>query len=144
LQLELAEDAAREVARRSRGTPRIANRHLKWVRDFSQVHHPGEPVTKSIAGDALSLHQVDAAGLDTMDHAILRAIVERFDGGPVGVESLAAMLAEARETIEYVYEPYLVQSGYLARTPRGRVATEQTWALVAPGRRPPKPEGALF
>ena len=144
LQLELEGDAAHEVARRSRGTPRIANRHLKWVRDFSQVHHAGEVVSAAIAGDALSLHQVDASGLDTMDHAILRAIIDRYDGGPVGVESLAALLAEARETIEYVYEPYLVQSGYLARTPRGRVATEQAWALVAPDRRPPKPEGSLF
>ena len=144
LKLELEEDAAHEVARRSRGTPRIANRHLKWVRDFSQVHHAGEVVSAAIAGDALSLHQVDASGLDTMDHAILRAIIERYDGGPVGVESLAALLAEARETIEYVYEPYLVQSGYLARTPRGRVATEQAWSLVAPDRRPPKPEGSLF
>jgi Holliday junction DNA helicase RuvB len=130
LRLELAPDGAREIARRSRGTPRIANRHLKWVRDFSQVHHDGNKVSVEIASDALALHQVDASGLDTMDHAILRVIVERFDGGPVGIESLAAMLAEARETIEYVYEPFLVQRGYLARTPRGRVATAMTYELL--------------
>lgn len=130
LGLVLADGGAREIARRSRGTPRIANRHLKWVRDFAQVHHGGEDVSAEIAGEALAMHQVDAAGLDPMDHAILRAIVENFDGGPVGVESLAALLAEARETIESVYEPYLVQCGFLARTPRGRIATEKAWQLL--------------
>jgi Holliday junction DNA helicase RuvB len=130
LRLELAADGAREIARRSRGTPRIANRHLKWVRDFSQVHHGGEKVSAAIASDALALHQVDGFGLDRMDHAILRMIVERFDGGPVGIESLAAMLAEARETIEYVYEPFLVQRGYLSRTPRGRIATAMAYELM--------------
>ncbi|MFP6662928.1 MAG: Holliday junction branch migration DNA helicase RuvB [Deltaproteobacteria bacterium] len=137
LRLDLAPDGAYEIARRSRGTPRIANRHLKWVRDFSQVHHDGAKVSAQIASDALLLHQVDASGLDTMDHAILRVIVERFDGGPVGIESLAAMLAEARETIEYVYEPFLVQRGYLARTPRGRVATAMAYELLGLDAPPP-------
>ncbi|MBY0276367.1 Holliday junction branch migration DNA helicase RuvB [Candidatus Binatia bacterium] len=127
LHLTLAPEGAREIARRSRGTPRIANRQLKWVRDFAQVHHPGKPVDEHIASEALALHRVDAAGLDPMDHAILIAVLDRFAGGPVGVESLAALLGEERETIEAVYEPFLVQSGYLERTPRGRMATQLCW-----------------
>jgi Holliday junction DNA helicase RuvB len=127
LGLTLAPEGAREVARRSRGTPRIANRQLKWVRDFAQVHHPGKPVDAGIASEALALHRVDGAGLDPMDHAILVAVLDRFAGGPVGIESLAALLGEERETIEAVYEPFLVQSGYLERTPRGRMATQLCW-----------------
>ena len=127
LGLTLAPAGAQEIARRSRGTPRIANRQLKWVRDFAQVHHPGKPVDEQLASDALALHRVDAAGLDPMDHAILIAVLDRFAGGPVGVESLAALLGEDRETIEAVYEPFLVQSGYLERTPRGRMATQLCW-----------------
>jgi holliday junction DNA helicase RuvB len=127
LNLTLAPEGAREIARRSRGTPRIANRQLKWVRDFAQVHHAGQPVDERIASEALALHRVDAAGLDPMDHAILLAVLDRFAGGPVGVESLAALLGEERETIEAVYEPFLVQSGYLERTPRGRMATQLCW-----------------
>jgi Holliday junction DNA helicase RuvB len=127
LNLTLAPEGAREIARRSRGTPRIANRQLKWVRDFSQVHHAGKPVDAQVASEALALHRVDAAGLDPMDHAILIAVLDRFAGGPVGIESLAALLGEERETIEAVYEPFLVQSGYLERTPRGRMATQLCW-----------------
>jgi len=127
LGLALAPEGAREVARRSRGTPRIANRQLKWVRDFAQVHHGGKPVDEQIASEALALHRVDAAGLDPMDHAILLAVLDRFAGGPVGIESLAALLGEERETIEAVYEPFLVQSGYLERTPRGRMASQLCW-----------------
>lgn len=127
LNLTLAPEGAREIARRSRGTPRIANRQLKWVRDFAQVHHPGKPVDAGIASEALALHRVDGAGLDPMDHAILIAVLDRFAGGPVGIESLAALLGEERETIEAVYEPFLVQSGYLERTPRGRMATQLCW-----------------
>ena len=127
LGLTLAPEGAREIARRSRGTPRIANRQLKWVRDFAQVHHPGKPVDAGIASEALALHRVDGAGLDPMDHAILVAVLDRFAGGPVGIESLAALLGEERETIEAVYEPFLVQSGYLERTPRGRMATQLCW-----------------
>jgi Holliday junction DNA helicase RuvB len=125
--LTLAPEGAREIARRSRGTPRIANRQLKWVRDFAQVHHAGKSVDAQVASEALALHRVDAAGLDPMDHAILIAVLDRFAGGPVGVESLAALLGEERETIEAVYEPFLVQSGYLERTPRGRMATQLCW-----------------
>ncbi len=127
LGVTLAPDGAAEIARRSRGTPRIANRQLKWVRDFAQVHHPGVQIDGAIAAAALELHRVDPAGLDPMDHAILLAVLDRFGGGPVGIESLAALLGEERETIEAVYEPFLVQSGYLERTPRGRVATQLCW-----------------
>jgi Holliday junction DNA helicase RuvB len=127
LGLTLAPEGAAEIAKRSRGTPRIANRQLKWVRDFAQVHHGGEPVGAAVAAAALELHRVDPAGLDPMDHAILLAVLDRFAGGPVGIESLAALLGEERETIEAVYEPFLVQSGYLERTPRGRMATQRCW-----------------
>jgi len=127
LGLTLTPEGASEIARRSRGTPRIANRQLKWVRDFSQVNHPGKVVDAAIASGALELHRVDPAGLDPMDHAILIAVLDRFAGGPVGVDSLAALLGEERETIEAVYEPFLVQSGYLERTPRGRMATQLCW-----------------
>lgn len=139
LELDLSSEGAFEVAKRSRGTPRIANRHLKWVRDFAQVHHAGKHVSALIAGEALTMHRIDEAGLEPMDHAILQAVVDRFDGGPVGVESLSAMLAEARETIEYVYEPYLVQSGYLARTPRGRIATDLAYEWL--GKKKPESAG---
>ncbi|MFM8410667.1 MAG: Holliday junction branch migration DNA helicase RuvB [Alphaproteobacteria bacterium] len=127
LDVGLDASGAEEIARRARGTPRIANRHLKWVRDFAQVHHPGQPVDAAIAASALERNRVDPAGLEPMDHAILLAVLDRFVGGPVGVESLAALLGEERETIEAVYEPFLVQSGYLERTPRGRVATDLAW-----------------
>lgn len=127
LGVDLDASGAGEIARRARGTPRIANRHLKWVRDFAQVHHPGRPVDAATAARALEQNRVDPAGLEPMDHAILLAVLDRFGGGPVGVESLAALLGEERETIEGVYEPFLVQSGYLERTPRGRVATELAW-----------------
>ncbi|HZR83180.1 MAG TPA: Holliday junction branch migration DNA helicase RuvB [Candidatus Binatia bacterium] len=124
LNVVLAPAGADEIARRSRGTPRIANRQLKWVRDYAQVHRPGKPIDADTASRALELHRVDPAGLEPMDHAILLAVLDRFAGGPVGIESLGALLGEERETIEAVYEPFLVQSGYLERTPRGRVATE--------------------
>jgi holliday junction DNA helicase RuvB len=127
LGVDLSREAAVELARRSRGTPRIANRHLKWVRDFAQVHHAGKEVTGEIAARGLELHRVDPVGMEPMDHAILIAVLDRFGGGPVGVESLAALLGEERETIEAVYEPFLVQAGYLERTPRGRVASELTY-----------------
>ncbi len=137
LGVALCPEGADEIARRSRGTPRIANRHLKWVRDHAQVHHPGEPVDAAMASRGLESRRVDPAGLEPMDHALLLAVLDRFAGGPVGVESLAAILGEERETIEAVYEPYLVQSGYLERTPRGRVATELAYRHL--GR--PRPAG---
>ena len=111
------EAAAREIARRSRGTPRIANRWLKRVRDFAQVKHDGR-VTLAVAREALAALEVDDAGLDAVDRMLLSAIVEKFSGGPVGLETLAAALSEDAETIEDVLEPYLLQEGYLKRTPR--------------------------
>jgi Holliday junction DNA helicase RuvB len=134
LAIEIGQDAAREIAGRSRGTPRIANRLLKRVRDHAQVLHDGR-VTPSVAREALAALDVDEAGLDDVDRKLLRAIVEKFSGGPVGLETLAAALSEDAETIEDVYEPYLLQKGYLMRTPRGRVATEGAYRHL--GKAPP-------
>jgi Holliday junction DNA helicase RuvB len=122
--LDVAIDPAgtHEIARRSRGTPRIANRLLRRVRDYAQVRADGR-ITLAVANEALQLLDVDEFGLDDMDARILRAIIEKFDGGPVGVSAIAAAVAEDAGTIEEVYEPYLVQNGFLQRTPRGRVAT---------------------
>jgi len=117
---------AREIARRARGTPRIANRLLRRVRDYVEVRADGV-IDESMAGAALSMLEVDPQGLDVMDRKLLDAIVHKFDGGPVGVESLAAAIGESRDTIEDVIEPYLIQHGYLQRTPRGRMATQTTW-----------------
>ncbi|HEX9270321.1 MAG TPA: Holliday junction branch migration DNA helicase RuvB [Candidatus Limnocylindria bacterium] len=118
--------AAVEIARRSRGTPRIANRWLKRVRDFAQVRHDGA-VTLPVAQEALAALEVDEAGLDAVDRMLLGAIVEKFSGGPVGLDTLAAAVSEDTETIEDMYEPYLLQEGYLQRTPRGRIATERAY-----------------
>ena len=134
LNVEIETAAAHEIARRSRGTPRIANRWLKRVRDYAQVRHDGT-VTLPVAREALVSLEVDDAGLDAEDRKLLRAITEKFGGGPVGLETLAAALSEDAETIEDVYEPYLLQEGYVQRTPRGRVATERAYAqlgLAAP------------
>lgn len=122
LQIEIDPAGAQEIARRSRGTPRIANRLLKRVRDFAQVHGDGR-ITRTNADAALTMLEVDLRGFDRMDRRILQTIIEKFDGGPVGVETLAAALCEERDTLEDVYEPYLIQCGFLNRTPRGRVAT---------------------
>lgn len=119
-------DGAAEIARRARGTPRIANRLLRRVRDYAQVKANGD-VDKQIAAAALELLNVDPAGFDTMDTRLLLAVIEKFNGGPVGVENLAAAIGEERDTIEDVIEPYLIQQGYLMRTPRGRVATPQVY-----------------
>jgi Holliday junction DNA helicase RuvB len=113
---------ALEIARRSRGTPRIANRLLRRVRDFAQVES-SEVITKEVAQNALKRLDVDEMGLDPMDQAILRVIIEKFEGGPVGIDTLSAALSEQKDTIEEVYEPYLLQCGFIRRTPRGRVAT---------------------
>ncbi len=126
LRIEVEPAAAREIARRSRGTPRIANRWLKRVRDFAQVRHDGR-VTLEVAREALTALEVDDVGLDAVDRLLLRAIAEKFSGGPVGLETLAAATSEDAETIEDVYEPFLLQEGYLKRTPRGRVATERAY-----------------
>ncbi|MDP1807928.1 MAG: Holliday junction branch migration DNA helicase RuvB [Actinomycetota bacterium] len=126
IDVEIDGDGADEIARRSRGTPRIANRLLKRVRDYAQVEGDGR-VTCSLAGEALKLFEVDEAGLDKLDQRILRTLVEKFAGAPVGLNTLAVALGEEPETIEDVYEPYLVQLGFLQRTPRGRVATERAY-----------------
>jgi Holliday junction DNA helicase RuvB len=122
--LDVPADAAgiAEIARRSRGTPRVANRLLKRVRDYAQVRAAGR-ITAPVAVDALERLDVDEFGLDDMDSRILRAIIEQFEGGPVGLNTIAAAVAEDPGTIEEVYEPFLLQQGFLARTPRGRVAT---------------------
>lgn len=124
--MEIENDAALEVARRSRGTPRIANRLLRRVRDFAQVQGSGI-ITFTIAKDSLIQMQVDEAGLDHIDHKLLLAIIERFRGGPVGVDTIAASIGEESQTIEDVYEPYLLQIGFLQRTPRGRIVTDLTY-----------------
>jgi holliday junction DNA helicase RuvB len=123
LQAPIDDDAAGEIARRCRGTPRIANRLLRRVRDYAQVRANGH-ITRSIAETALNLADVDRYGLDEIDQKIMRTILEKFRGGPVGVNTIAASISEEAETIEEVYEPYLIQLGFLDRTPRGRVATE--------------------
>ncbi|HEX5611395.1 MAG TPA: Holliday junction branch migration DNA helicase RuvB [Burkholderiales bacterium] len=122
LKVELADDGATEIASRSRGTPRIANRLLRRVRDYAQVKADGV-VSKSVADAALKMLDVDALGLDLMDRRLLLAVIEKFSGGPVGVENLAHAVGEEVDTIEDVLEPYLIQQGYLQRTPRGRMAT---------------------
>ena len=135
LNCAIGEEGAVEIARRSRGTPRIANRLLRRVRDFAEVKHDGA-ITREIADAALVMLDVDALGLDVMDRKLLSAVLEKFGGGPVGVDNLAAAIGEARDTIEDVLEPYLIQQGYLQRTPRGRVATASIWrhfGLDVPG-----------
>jgi Holliday junction DNA helicase RuvB len=135
--LEAPIDAAgaAEIARRSRGTPRIANRLLRRVRDYAQVKSAGR-IDRATADAALRMLEVDAAGLDLMDRKLLQAVIERFDGGPVGVDNLAAAIGEERETIEDVLEPYLIQQGYLQRTPRGRMATASAWRHFGLARSP--------
>jgi holliday junction DNA helicase RuvB len=137
-------EGAEEIGRRSRGTPRVANRLLRRVRDFAEVHGDGR-VTREAAAYALGRLEVDSLGLDAGDRRILSTIIKRFDGGPVGIESLAASLAEDRDTLEYVYEPYLIQEGFLLRTPRGRQVTRLAYehlALPPPVRGPG--QGTLF
>lgn len=126
LNLEIDRDGAMELARRSRGTPRIANRLLKRVRDFAQVKYDGR-ITKEVADFALDLLEVDKLGLDQTDRNMLLAVIERFQGGPVGLEHLAAAIGEDAGTIEDVYEPYLLQNNLLIRTPKGRRATAEAY-----------------
>ncbi|MFO7190274.1 MAG: Holliday junction branch migration DNA helicase RuvB [Pseudomonadota bacterium] len=126
LNVEMDEGGAMEVARRSRGTPRIANRLLRRVRDYAQVKGQGR-ITQEIADAALSMLDVDKRGLDIMDRKLLLAVIEKFGGGPVGIDNLAAAIGEERDTIEDVLEPYLIQQGYLQRTPRGRTATPSAY-----------------
>ncbi|MFO8155654.1 MAG: Holliday junction branch migration DNA helicase RuvB [Pseudomonadota bacterium] len=126
--LEVAADAegAHEIARRSRGTPRIANRLLRRVRDFAEVRADGH-ISGEVAGRALDLLDVDSEGFDVMDRKLLTALIERFDGGPVGIDSLAAAVGEERDTLEDVVEPYLIQQGFMQRTPRGRIASRRAY-----------------
>ena len=121
-QTEIIEEGALEIARRSRGTPRIANRLLKRVRDFAQVQGDGK-INQTIADQALTLLQVDQAGLDYVDQKLLRTMIELYGGGPVGLSTLSVNIGEERETVEDMYEPFLIQKGFLKRTPRGRIAT---------------------
>ena len=121
-QTEIVEEGAVEIARRSRGTPRIANRLLKRIRDFAQVQSDGV-INQSIADQALRLLQVDEAGLDYVDQKLLKTMIELYHGGPIGLSTLAVNIGEERETVEDMYEPYLIQKGFIKRTPRGRMAT---------------------
>ncbi len=142
LQATITKDGAQEIARRSRGTPRIANRLLRRVRDYAQVKANGE-INAQVAQAALRLLEVDDQGFDLMDQRLLQTIIDRFQGGPVGIENLAAAIGEDRETIEDVIEPYLIQQGFLQRTPRGRQATAAAWAHF--GQVPPaSPTPSLF
>jgi len=134
LNVEIDPAGAAEIAKRSRGTPRISNRLLRRVRDYAQVKADGV-ISVEIASAALKLLNVDQSGFDVMDRRLLQAIIEKFDGGPVGVENLAAAIGEERDTIEDVIEPYMIQQGYLMRTPRGRVATPNVYRLF--GLKPP-------
>src|SRR4051812_39334771 len=142
LEIPIDDAGAEEIGRRARGTPRIANRLLRRIRDFADVRGDGR-VTRDVAEYALGRLEVDAAGLDAGDRRILSTIVKRFDGGPVGIDSLAASLAEDRDTLEFVYEPYLIQEGFLIRTPRGRQITRRAYDHL--GVPPPsRPQGTLF
>ena len=126
---EIDADGAAEIAARSRGTPRIANNLLRWVRDFAQVRAGGR-ITRAVADEALAMLDVDRHGLDEMDKRILATVVEKFGGGPVGIATLAVSVGEEPDTLEEVYEPYLMQQGLLARTPQGRVATAAAYRLL--------------
>jgi len=146
LDCRIDEEGAYEIARRARGTPRIANRLLRRVRDYAEVKSDGQ-ITRDIADQALGLLEVDALGLDVMDRKLLLAMLEKFGGGPVGLDNLAAAIGEARDTIEDVFEPYLIQQGYLQRTPRGRIATASIWrhfGLEAPQPAAAPASGSLF
>ena len=136
LGVEIEKNGAREIARRSRGTPRIANRLLRRVRDFADVKHDGV-VTEAVADSALNVLNIDPQGFDHMDRRLLLSIIEKFDGGPVGVDNLSAAISEERGTIEDVLEPFLIQQGFIQRTPRGRIATRRAYehfGLPAPKR----------
>jgi Holliday junction DNA helicase RuvB len=136
LDVEISSEGSLEIARRSRGTPRVANRLLRRVRDYAQVRAEGH-ITREVADAALRMLEVDGLGLDVMDRKLLLAVIEKFMGGPVGVENLAHAIGEERDTIEDVLEPFLIQQGYLQRTPRGRVATVTAYrhfGLAAPAR----------
>ncbi len=133
LGVEIDTEGAKEMAKRSRGTPRIANRFLKRVRDYAQVRYDGV-ITRQVAREALDFLDVDSRGLDRTDRQILRTMIEQFGGGPVGIETLSASIGEDSGTIEDVYEPYLIQNGFINRTPRGRVVTDMTYTHLGIGK----------
>ena len=139
--MPIDDDAAREIGRRSRGTPRIANRLLRRVRDFAQVRADGT-ITTDVARAALSLLEVDEHGFDEVDRKLLRTIIDKFGGGPVGVNSIAAAIHEEKDAIEDIYEPFLIQAGFLDRTPRGRVATARAYEYF--GLTPPRKDPRLW
>ena len=141
MRVDVEAQGATEIARRSRGTPRVANRLLRRVRDFAQVKADGR-ITREVASNALMMLDVDEFGLDDMDARVLKTIIEKFDGGPVGLSTIGAAIGEDVSTIEEVYEPYLVQNGFLQRTPRGRVATPQAYRHF--GYTPPTSQPTLF
>ena len=141
LKIDIDKDAVSEVAGRSRGTPRIANRLLRRVRDYAQVHG-SKKISLANSQAALEMYEVDELGLDRLDRSVLSALIERFNGGPVGLSTLAIAVGEEIETVESVAEPFLVRNGFMARTPRGRVATSQGWLHI--GRTPPAEISTLF
>jgi holliday junction DNA helicase RuvB len=143
LRIPVTPEGAHELARRSRGTPRIANRLLRRVRDFAEVRHQGK-IDLGIAQEALKMLEVDEYGLDEIDRKLLTAVIERFGGGPVGVNALASSIAEDRGTIEDLYEPYLIQIGFLQRTPRGRIASKQAYEHLGYPGATARPQPKLF
>ena len=141
LKIPIDEAGSKEIARRARGTPRIANRLLRRLRDFAEIEGDGR-ITREIADTSLSRLEIDARGLDPMDRRILETIIDKYGGGPVGVETIAASIGEERDTIEDVYEPFLMQEGFLQRTPRGRMATARAFEYF--GRKQPKGQQSLL
>ncbi len=139
LGIDIDRDGAHALATRSRGTPRIANRLLRRVRDFAEIKAEGR-VTAEVVEQAMAMLNIDARGFDSQDHRLLRTIIEKFDGGPVGVDNLAAAIGEEKGTIEDVLEPYLIQQGYIIRTPRGRMATRRAWRQLGLNPPPADPE----
>lgn len=126
LEIPLRDDGAFEIARRARGTPRVANRLLKRVRDFAEVKADGV-ISRDVAGSALDMLEIDDEGLDKMDRSIMLTIIDKFDGGPIGIDSLSAAVSEEKDTLEDVYEPFLIQKGFIKRTPQGRMATKRAY-----------------
>ena len=141
LSVDISKDSIAELGKRSRGTPRIANRLLRRVRDYAQVHGDGS-INLEVTNSALKMYEVDEIGLDRLDKAILRVLIEQFNGGPVGLGTLAMAVGEERETVESVAEPFLVRSGFIARSPRGRTATPAAWRHL--GKKAPEVEMGLF
>jgi Holliday junction DNA helicase RuvB len=141
LEIDITDDGAYEIASRARGTPRVANRVLRRVRDYAQVRAQGS-IDRDVAVEGLAMLEIDEQGLDDADRRLLKTIIEKFDGGPVGIETVAAAIGEERDTIEDAHEPYLIQIGFLSRTPRGRVATRHAYEHL--GLTPSKAQTGLF